>query len=181
MLIEVYHVVADQYPVSASEANIEAGNVVAINSDGEMELAGNNATNVIGLAGDAKGVEGPTTDYSKQIIIGAGNTDMYTQNRVSDFYNETLGSDMITVYNSGGKFYISDDIFSNASNVNPGDHLDPADGGALVVDGTPDVDIAVAVGSASGYPSGVPGTDIDGHMELETPGNDTWIPVILRI
>lgn len=183
MLIEVYHVVADQYPVSSTEADIEAGNAVAINSDEEIVLsdADDSTNTTIGIAGDAKGTEGPTTDYSKQVIMGAGSTEKYTQNRVSDFYNETLGSDMITVYSGGGKFYISDDVFSSAATVSPGDHLDPAANGELAIDNSPDVDIAVAVGSASAYPSGVPGTDTDGHMQLETPENDTWIPVVLRI
>ncbi|MFW6028831.1 MAG: hypothetical protein ACOCRO_01110 [Halanaerobiales bacterium] len=179
MLIEVYHVVSDQYKVSDSVDDIEAGNVVRINSDEEVELAEDDDDQVIGLSGDAKGTDGPTTDYSEEVIIGAGNTQKYTQNRVSDFYNETLGSDMITVYHGGGKFYVSDDIFTSPNDVSAGDSLQAGTDGVLETDG--DNTIAMAVGSANAYPSGVPGTDTNGHMELETPGNNTWIPVVLRV
>ena len=55
-------------------------------------------------------------------LIGAnGAGSRWTENRVSDFYDETKASDKITVYNGGGKFWISSTLFdSDAASVAAG-------------------------------------------------------------
>lgn len=193
-LIVEYHVIADMYPV-AQTTSIAAGMVVALDSSGYAVPAptGTNPDQkAIGIAGDSTtGTESQTTAYSDQVVIGAVPTPTstaktrWTSNRVSDFYDESRASGKITVYNGGGKFWISDDLFDAASSV--------AVGTTLGVSGTTagewedssitdDDIIAVAVGTASSYPSGVPGTDTtDGSIALGNAGSNAWIPVVLRI
>jgi hypothetical protein len=180
-LIVEYHVVADMYPVGTTAitagmiVSITAGLVVPANSSLDPD------SEAIGIAGDSKlSAEGQTTAYSDQVRIGANNgTSRYTENRVSDFYDETLASQKITVYNGGGKFWISNGLFDNdgASCV----------AGLLVGIGTvagewkdtastDDDIIGLCVGASQAYPSGVPGTDVTGSITL---GN--FVPIVLRI
>lgn len=183
-LIVEYHVVADMYPVSG---NVTAGMLVALNTAGQAVAAPTSTSPMglaLGIAGDsALAAEGQTTAYSAQVRLGAdGGTQRYTANRVSDFYNETAASLKITVYNGGGKFWVSTDLFDAPAGITPGIFLGVSSGTAGEwEDDTSatvrDDDIcAVSVGSAQGYPSGVPGTDIDGHITL-----GDYIPVVLRI
>lgn len=180
-LIVEYHVVADQYPVGASA--ITAGMVVAIAND--LVVPAPTGTDpdqdAIGIAGDsALSSEGQTTAYSDEVYIGAdGGTTKYTSNRVSDFYDETAASGKITVYNGGGKFWVSTDLFDAPANVSAGVALGVSGttAGEWEENSITDDDIvAMAVGSSQAYPSGVPGTDVDGSLTL---GN--FIPMILRI
>lgn len=180
-LIVEQHVIADQYPVGG---NITAGMIVALNSSAQAVAAPTSTDpkqDAIGIAGDSRlAAEGQTTAYSDQVVIGAGATNRYTENRVSDFYNETLASDKITVYNGGGKFWVSTDLFDAPESVAPGVALgiSGTTAGEWEESGVVDDDIiAMAVGAAQAYPSGVPGTDTtDGSITL---GN--FIPLILRI
>ena len=183
-LIVEYHVVADMYPVSTTA--ITAGMIVSLNAAGQAIPAPtalvSNAQRAIGIAGDSSlAAEGQTTAYSDQVRLGAdGVGTRWTENRVSDFYNETTASQKITVYNGGGKFWISSDLFD-------GDGT-PAPGMTLTISGTTagewedaanatdDDIVAVAVGPVQAYPSGVPGTDIDGHNTL-----GDYVPVVLRL
>ena len=187
-IIVEQHVVADMYPVSG---NITAGMLVS------FPVAGGTAVvkapiigtlgvgkNAIGVAGDsALAQEGQTTAYSAQVRLGAaGATQRYTENRVSDFYNETAASNKVTVYNGGGKFWISTDLFDASAGIISGTRLGVSSAEAgewedSVSATVADDDIcAVAVGAAQAYPSGVPGTDTtDGSITL---GN--YIAMILR-
>jgi len=186
-IIVEQHVIADHYPVSGS---ITAGMLVAFNAAGAAVAApvigsltvGQNA---IGIAGDsALAREGQTTAYSAQVVIGAnGAATRWTENRVSDFYDETKASQRVTVYTGGGKFWISEDLFDAAAGIVAGTRLGVSSATAgewedSVSATVADDDICgLAAGANQAYPSGVPGTDTtDGSITL---GN--YIPVILRL
>ncbi len=184
-LIVEYHVVADMYAVGT--AAVTAGMLVGISTAGlAVALPTGSAAlrNALGIAGDsALSAEGQTTAYSAQVTIGAnGAGTRYTENRVSDFYDETTASQKITVYNGGGKFWISSDLFDDdGSTISIGNFLEGSgtvagewNDGATVADGA---DLALAVGASQAYDSGVPGTDTsNGSISL---GN--YVPIILRI
>lgn len=130
-LIEVFHVVASQFPITtASTTDIPQGRLVTLDANGEVTLtttgtsisAGNPLP--IGIAGDSRS-DGTTsytpesgsplnqqqgitkaTDLDGSLILGAyGDAQRYTQNRVADNYNEVLASGKMTVYHSGGEFW----------------------------------------------------------------------------
>ncbi len=182
-LIVEYHVNADMYSVGTTV--ISAGMLLALNAAGLAIAAptGQAVGTLIGIAGDsALDQQGQTTAYSAQVVIGAdGAGTRWTENRVSDFYDETVASQKITVYNGGGKFWISEDLFDSTNAVPPAPSVlfqrcnttaGEWEGGA-----TAGQEVAVGVGAISAYDSGVPGTDTtDGSITL---GN--YFPVVCRI
>ena len=184
-LIVEYHVNADMYPTTAG---ISAGMLVTLNAAGAVVPAPTgtvgNCKICLGIAGDSSlTAAGQTTAYSAQVTIGAdGAATRWTENRVSDFYDETVASQKMTVYNGGGKFHISEDLWDNtAASVAPGQTLQcsgTTDGEWN--DATTAVDdniVAVAASANTAYDSGVPGTDTtDGSITL---GN--YVPVVLRL
>jgi len=189
-LIVEQHVVADMYPIAVTQA-VSAGMIVEL-SGGLVIPATTGSVRAIGIAGDTNATTaGQTTAYSAQVVIGSVDADTartrWTSNRVSDMYNETLGSGKMTVYNGGGKFWISDDLIDNASATTAGDLLavsatTAGEWGETSSTAANDL-IGIAVGGAQQYPSGVPGTDTaDGSIAIGTPSaNDLWVPVVLRI
>lgn len=178
-LIEIYHVVADMYPIAAAQT-IREGMCVRLNAAGEV-IPAIATLDVMGLAGDSTAVSASaaskSTPYSAQLTIGANSdgtvrSTQWTQNRVSDAYNETLASGKMTVYHGGGKFATDQydttvltftcdsnttaDLYSNAAGL-----LTNVNGGGQRIGR------CVAVPTA--YPSGVPGTDTtDGSLSLGT-------------
>ena len=181
-LIVEYHVNADMYDVG-TEA-ITAGMCVTINANGVVVPAptGTAGKAVVGIAGDsALAAEDQTTAYSAQVTIGAnGAGTRFTENRVSDFYDETTASQKITVYNGGGKFWISEDLFDDvATDGTIGVYLIPS---AATVAGEWDAGLvtaetALVVAGNQAYDSGVPGTaTANGSMSL---GN--YVGVVLRV
>lgn len=187
-IIVEQHVVADQYEVG--DTTITAGMAVQLDSDGKAERNTDAANLCIGLAGDSKlTTEGQTTAYGAQVYIGvqdpspdATHNTRWTANRVSDFYNETLASGKITVYNGGGKFWISEDIWDSTS-VTVGQVVLPSStAGKLQAGSWSDGKvIGKIVGIAQKVASGVPGTDIDGSMSLNAGTYNEWIPIILSV
>tara|TARA_Y100000310_G_scaffold55023_1_gene50416 strand:+ start:6475 stop:7032 length:558 start_codon:yes stop_codon:yes gene_type:complete len=183
-IIVEQHVVADRYvPASA----ITAGHLVTQNAAGQAVSAVAGSTDAIGVAGDSwLAAEGQTTAYSDQVTIGSTDSSTprqrWTENRVSDFYDETRASGLITVYHGGGKFWILNTLFdSDATDVVPGDKLQVTAAGTAGEWGRGAGDVAgeivgMAVGASQAYQSGVPGTDIQGSITL---GN--FVPVTLRI
>lgn len=186
-LIVEYHVVADMYPVG--DQAISAGMLVDINAAGNIVPSPVNTANAVGIAGDsALAGQGQTTAYSDQLLIGAGGgwqggaggTQRWTSNRVSDFYDETAASDKITVYNGGGKFWVSNDLFDNAGAIVIANDLQVGalaagewnNGGTNALGDT----VARAVGASQAYPSGVPGTDVQGSITL-----GDYVPLVLLI
>ena len=109
-LIEIYHVVADMYAVdpdwTSSEAIIE-GQWVALETV-SITVYAKRATGVsdvvIGVSADTMSTTQAGTPYAAQVLVNPAGQQRWTQNRVSDYFNETLASGRITVYTSGGKF-----------------------------------------------------------------------------
>lgn len=147
-LIEVFHVVASQYPIDTNNAtDIPQGRLVTLTAAGEVQLAidADTATGPypIGIAGDTRstGVTSYTpesghslnqqdgltkaTDLEGALVLGAyGDSQRYTQNRVADNYNEVLASGKMTVYHSGGEFWTDQyevtDADAGATTFTPG-------------------------------------------------------------
>lgn len=178
-LIVEYHVIADMYPVG--DTAITAGMCVYLNGGVIEPAPSGQTTAVLGIAGDSKlTAEGQTTAYSDTVVIGSnGANTRYTENRVSDMYDETKASDKITVYHGGGKFWISATLFdSDGVGITAGSLLKAGTvAGEWVSGATAGQETAIAVGAVQAYDSGVPGTDLSvGSMTL---GN--YIPVVLRV
>jgi len=171
-LVEKFHVVAAEQDVASGET-IKEGQLVSLNTSGEVVLASTNAA-VYGVAGDTK-----STSASAMPGISAG-----WQNRVSDYFDETKASGKMTVYHSGGEF-ATDQFASNVSSANPGallygnalGVLDTTDEGGLTT-GTPVARLTRAAGS---YPSGVPGIDINGDQALAGDNSNTYIEYKLLV
>ena len=191
-LIVEQHVVADMYPVG--DTAIQAGMLVAMDPTAGTGVIIPATTalqdSVIGIAGDSMlTTAGQTTAYSAQVTVGASDADTartrWTANRVSDAYDETLASGKITVYNGGGKFWISENLVTDIATIVPGDGLTADDGGMWEEedDNSQGEQVALCVGVPAVYPSGVPGTDTtDGSIALANAGtNNLWMPISLKI
>lgn len=163
-LVEKYHVVAAVRPV-AQEANdaavvIREGEVVALNAEGEVVKQAGEAV-PYGIAGDTK-----RTDGSSMPGVASG-----WQNRVSDYYDETRASAMMTVYHSGGEF--ATDIFdANVGSANAGELLYANDGVLSLVDGANAGAVALLTQPAGPYMSGVPGVDVPGFNDIALSGEN---------
>jgi hypothetical protein len=178
-LIVEYQVVADMYAVG--DTAISAGMLVELNAAGQVIPAagGQASTVVLGVAGDsALAAQGRTTAYSAQVTLGAdGANTRWTENRVSDFYDETAASNKITVYNGGGKFWISDDLHSGGTlAINANMEASAVAGSWDQSAVTLGARVGICVSASTAYPSGVPGTAVDGSISL---GN--YFCVSLRI
>ena len=177
-IIVEQHVVADHYPVGAT--SITAGMLVSF-AAGLIVPTTASADDAIGIAGDsALTTEGQTTAYSAAVTIGAnGAATRWTENRVSDFYDETKASQRVTVYTGGGKFWISTDLVDAAAAITAGDRMMSGTTAGFWASGAANTVgemIGVAASALTAYPSGVPGTDTtDGSITL---GN--YIAMILR-
>lgn len=194
-LIVEQHVVADMYQVStaAGVTGISAGMAVALNAAGEaIQATTALKAQVVGISGDSLlAAEGQTTAYSAEVVIGAVDEDTartrWTSNRVSDMYNETLASGKLTVYNGGGKFWLSDDLLTDVATHSVGDLLIADDAGLMETAAAIGTETGVIVGRVVGvpqqYPSGVPGTDTtDGSIALGTSSaNNLWTPITLMV
>ena len=191
-LIVGQHVIADHYPI-AVDTTVSAGMLVEL-SAGLIIPATTSSVNAIGVAGDSNVTNTQTTAYSAEVVIGSQDADTartrWTSNRVSDMYNETLGSGRITVYHGGGKFWISDDLVDDNPDIAAGDKLavsatTAGEWGETATNTVGDF-IAIAVGAPQLYPSGVPGAivndSVNGSMAIGTPtDHNMWLPVVLRI
>lgn len=136
-LIEVFHVVASQLPINATDSdNIPQGLLVTVNDDGNVVMADGDLASrwPIGIAGDSRSTgvtsytaesgsslsRNPRTSLTGALVVGAlGAQQRFTQNRVADNYNETLASGKMTVYHSGGEFWTDqyEIIHSNGTQV----------------------------------------------------------------
>jgi hypothetical protein len=169
-LIELFHVVADEYLINASVTDLIEGQFVKLNSSGEVVKAtGAALERAIGVAGDTK-----STSMSglPGIAEGSGVSGRTFVNRVADSFDETKASGKITVYHSGGKF--ASNQFVTAPT------LAWAVGLPLYIDGSPAADegklttdvsastqvVATCLKVPGAYASGVPGIDINGDLTL---------------
>lgn len=169
-LIERYVVVAAEKAVADGES-IKEGQVVSLNTSGEVVIQSSTNKYPYGLAGDTK-----STSASAMPGIYSG-----WQNRVSDYFDETKASGKMTVYHSGGEF--ATDQF--AANVASAAIMAPLYGYNGLFDTNDGHTSTIIVGYLTkvdgAYPSGVPGTDLNGDMALQGDNTNTYIEVKLVI
>jgi len=165
-LVEKFFVVASDHPIG--DVDIKEGQLVAMNASREI-VPYTGGGIVLGVAGDTK-----STSASAMPGVYSG-----WQSRVSDMFDETGASGLITVYHSGGEF-ATDQFETDVAATNVGSYLYASVNGLLqaAVSGTA---IAVLTRGAGAYPSGVPGTDINGDMALTGDNDNTYIEYKLLI
>lgn len=174
-LIEIYHVVADMIEVDPDFAtDTVEGMVVGLTTSGTKTVVAPSSTggvtNAYGIAGDTQSTSQAGTPYSANLIIGAHGPVTNptaktgsTQNRVSDFFNESLASGLMTVYTGGGKF--ATDQYDTGATYTPGSAVTTTATAGIL--GTGGVTVGIVVEAPKAYPSGVPGTDTtDGSLSL---------------
>ena len=168
-LIPILHVLAPSYPVDPNtNPNLLEGKVVKM-VGGFIVAAGADEAYPLGIAGDSStktsaGLAG--TPYSKALIINSAGATRATQNRVSDFFDETLASGKVTVYQNGGSF-ASDQVDATLISANPatGSALGVAANGLLKVYNAGAV-VGIVTRVYGAEASGVPGVDVDGSISL---------------
>jgi hypothetical protein len=175
-LIEKYHVVAAVRPVEALQT-IKEGQVVSLNTSGNVVIQGSSNPIPYGIAGDTK-----NTSASSMPGVAAG-----WQNRVSDYFDETKASGKMTVYHSGGEF-ATDQFASNVHSLTPLTALYAYDGYLDTNNAQSAVVVAYLTQAHGAYPSGVPGVDINGDQALAgedwsgtDPRDNTYIEFKLMI
>jgi hypothetical protein len=175
-LIPIFQVVADEYYVDPNwTTDILAGNFVTL-SGGYAVRANGNTDSILGVAGDTQSTSSSVTPYATQLIINGAGQKRWTENRVSDFYNETGASGKITIYTSGGKF--ATDLYGTMVTTATANSLYVGTTGKLTSStpgGTANV-VAKLVAAPTAWPSGVPGTDVSGSTSL-----GTYITFVLQI
>jgi len=168
-LIERYHVVAAERAVASGET-IKEGQIVSLNTSGEVVLQGTSFATPYGIAGDTK-----STSASAMPGIASG-----WQNRVSDYFDETKASGKMTVYHSGGEF-ATDQFNSNVASSTIGDALYAVDGVLDTNTSQSTLIVGRLIKSAGTYPSGVPGIDLNGDMALSGENSNTYVEVKLTL
>lgn len=165
-LIEKFYVIAAEHPVGAT--GIKEGQFVTLNSSREIiPYAGSGI--VLGVAGDTK-----STSASAMPGVYDG-----WQNRVTDSFNETGASGLMTVYHGGGEF-ATDQFETDVLSANVGVALYASSNGKLQA-GVSGSAVAVLLKAAGSYPSGVPGTDINGDMALLGDNTNRYIEFKLLV
>ena len=180
-LIPIYHLVPAKAAVDPSSNEISMGMCVALNgANGVRRVQGGDHGKVYGISGDNYTVSG--TNYSLPgalpAHVGATGAHATWQNRVSDMWNETMASGMMTVYHSGGEFATDMFVNVNMDATKVGHYLkaDEATGKLAYDNPTKTANsIAVLTRAAGAYPSGVPGTDINGDMALAGANTNQYI------
>jgi hypothetical protein len=172
-LVEKIHVVVAERPVATGQT-IKEGQVVSLNALAQVVIESATYPIPYGIAGDTK-----STTASAMPGIAAG-----WQNRPSDYFDETKASGKMTVYHSGGEF-ATDQFHANVAAAVA--LLVPlyARSGVLDTageDATPTTYPVARLTQMDGaYPSGVPGTDINGDMALAGDNTNTYIEFKLTI
>ena len=175
-LVEKYYVVAAQYAIDPASATIKEGMAVTLTS------AGVKATSSAGEVGRVLGIAGDTNSTSASSMPGVSSG---WQNRVSDSFNETRASAKITVYYGGGEF--ATDQYSNTpttlNSAVVGHYLKANTAGKIIYDSTARTadSLGILTRAAGTYPSGVPGTDINGDSALGGDNTNTYIEFKLII
>lgn len=205
-LIEVFNHIATNLDIDPDlTTDIPQGSIVTLDSLGLIELCDENTKIPVGIAADSRSTgitsftpesgsalsRNPKTSFEGALVTSAfGDGQRFTQNRVSDNYNEVFASGKMSVYHSGGEFWTDQyevvaDNGSTATTFTPGSRLYASDktsisgsnGGKFTDDSTSKTGTGFLVGivfhSPMGYPSGVPGTGsaATGFQSLPEGGN----------
>ena len=168
-LVELYHVVAASRAVATGQT-IKEGQIVSLNTSGEVVIQ--SVTNYVpyGIAGDTK-----STTASSMPGIDTG-----WQNRASDYFDETKASGKMTVYHSGGEF-ATDQFATNVASAAINAALYAVDGMLETVDSQSSGVVARLIKADGYYPSGVPGVDINGDQALGGDNSNTYVEIKLVV
>ena len=159
-LIEVYHTLASNFLVDSNTADIKEGMGVELVPGDNVSTVKRKATagNVcIGIAGDSKKSTGPNKPYGASVVISGTGTVVATQNRVSDMFNETLGSGKITVYHGVGEFFTDQWDSTVATGTWSVGQALYVNASGLVTPTSAGNQIGRLLAAPAPYPSGVPG------------------------
>lgn len=169
-LIEIYHVIADMYPLDPDwlgTPEILEGTLMTLDAAGFATTCDGTTDRCIGIAGDTSSNATSGTPYAASLIINGAGATRQTENRVSDFFNETLASGKITIYHSGGTF--ATDLFETGVEVDAPPHLLYASANGYLQDadaGNGQI-VGTMTAAVQAWDSGVPGTDTaHGSMSL---------------
>ena len=195
-LIPKYHTAVAMFPVDPADVSslnsggaeatyaLYQGMVLGLNSSGYVKRASNSVL-PIGLAGDTMASSASHGAYADTLVINPGGARKSTQNRLSDYFNETLGSGLMTVYIVGGEFYT--DKWVNGTSFTVGSSVKASNASPGYIDGSGSNSIGVCTSGAAGYPSGVPGAinAVDYSMPLKTSNsagnNSGFISFIMQL
>jgi hypothetical protein len=158
-LIEVFHTIATQLPTSATDIVEGMGVKLSGGTTSEATVVRVNGASdtCFGIAADSAKTTGPNKPYGASLVVNGLGTTRATQNRVSDFFNETVGSGKMTVYTGIGEFYT--DQYESGGSYQGGTPLFVSANGKLTnSDGNGNC-IGIAIDGPRAYPSGVPGVD----------------------
>lgn len=184
-LIEELHVLPDMYDVNPStNPSVVAGQVITLDSSGYAVKATNTSGFVVGIAGDSTIEE--TEDGEKNspeqeaLVLNSKGASRNTSNRVSDAFDESLASAKLTVYNANGRFWTDQYETDSGGPVTYaiGESLYSSANGKLLNDSNSSSApfVGVVVGTPQAYPSGVPGTDVEGSISW-----GTYLNFLLRV
>ena len=160
-IIVLQHTVADNFEVDpdwavSTDGRISAGTLVGLDSTGFVKKAG--LTDALGIAGDSLSDEYQTTPYSAELVISSKGARRWTQNRIDNYFNETLASGKMTVYTVGGLFGTTEYVHNLS--YTPGAKLYSTSAGLFTPSDAGSARVVGYVSKApSAYPSGVPGVD----------------------
>jgi hypothetical protein len=208
-LIPRYHTAVAMFPVDPADLalinagssdatyGIYAGQIVGIGTNGYVKhaTASNASTKyaAIGIAGDSMATAAGHSAYTDSLVVNPGGGRKSTQNRVSDYFNETLGSGLLTVYINGGEFYTDMWLLTELASFTPGTTVynvnatayTAANAGYLSVTSTNAYTVGVCTSSVKNYPNGVPGVDggsnIDYSMSLNSINGQGFISFIMQM
>lgn len=209
-LIPKFHTAVAMFPVDPTDvaninsgaatdlsAGIYAGQVVGLTSAGFIKHAtANNASPTIlpiGVAGDTLGVTAGKTAYQDSLVINPGGVRKGTQNRVSDYFNDTLGSGLLSVYIVGGEFYTDMFVNSESASFVPGVRVfanataayTSTNAGFLSVTSTNASAVGVCTSTVAQLSSGVPGVDSgqvgDYSMPLRSQNGNGFVSFIMAL
>lgn len=187
-LIVIQHNVVDNFDVDpaysvAINGRLIAGTIVGLNSSGFVAHAQDTALGVLplGIAGDSISDEYKTTAYAADLVINPKGGKRWTSNRVSDFYNETLASSLMTVYIGSGRFATDQYLVSDTWTGSYGAKVYPNGQGLFTLgnNGAAARSCGYVVAPPSAYPSGVPG--VDSPSVLNSMSLGTFLTVHLSI
>lgn len=148
-LIEVFHVVASELPIDATDTtDIPQGLLVSLDANGQVVPCDGDTMECVGVAGDTRSTgitsftpesgsslsRNPKTSLTGALVTGAwGAQQRFTQNRVADNYNEVFASGKMTVYHGGGEFWTDQYEITNSVggviNYTPASTLFPSGAG----------------------------------------------------
>jgi hypothetical protein len=192
-LIPKYHTAVAMFPVDPADTAaihagtltnvIKSGMVVGLNTSGYVKKSTIAASTAppIGLAGDTLHATTGYTAYAASLLVSSGGTKKSSQNRVSDYFDETLCSGLMTVYIVGGEFY-TDQISGTVASAGLALYAEPGSTGLVI---TSSAGSAVQIGRTTtaliNYPSGVPGVDVGVSGDYSMPLATQFVGFIMSI